>query len=387
MSSRLWSSRDRLLAAIGHQEADHVPLWFNWQYRRTEILNWDDIVDRADRVLDMGLDDTMLVNAPLSVDPAVTSQVWVEHPADSRYPLVHKVWCTPDGPLRQVVQKTDDWSGGDDVGLTGDLNVPRSLEFPIKTLADVERLDHFHRPPTHDQIARFRAAIARMKALDQRRGALIEGGWICLGDMPFWLLGAQGLIMAQADQPELVDALLEHTLGWERQRIALLLDAGVDIITLRAWYESTDFWGVAGFRRFLKPRLKAIADLVHAGGARFSYICTSGLRPRLDDLVEIGVDILWGVDPVQDATVDLELFKRVAGGRMCLLGGLNGTVTLVTGSEKEIRDEVDRAVRVLGPGGGAILSPIDNIFDYTPRQSLECLIDQWRRVRDYPIAV
>jgi hypothetical protein len=379
------SSRERMLAAIGHQEADHVPLWFNWHYRNTQLLVWDDIVERAERVLEMGLDDTMLINAPLSRDPTLTSVAWVDHPTTSRYPLIHKEWHTPAGVVRQVVQKTEDWSEGDNVSLVGDLNVPRSIEFPVKGLADVNKLDSFYRPPTREQMVSFRETLSRMKALDRRKGLLIEGGWLHLGDMLFWLLGAEGLIWAQADQPELVEALLDHTDAWERLRIEILLDAGVDVITHRAWYESTDQWGVAGFRRFLMPRLKKRIELVHAAGAKFSYICTTGLQPRLDDLLGLGIDILWGVDPVQDRTADLALFKHKVGGRICLLGGLNGQVTLAAGSEEGVRQELYRAVRVLAPGGGCILCPIDNIYDYTPRRNLEALIGAWREVRDYPI--
>ncbi len=385
MYGRALTSRERLLAAINHEEPDYIPLWFNWHYKRTQVLEWDDIVDRADRVLDMGLDDTMLVNVPLSTDPSVTSRTWVDHPADSRYPLIHKEWQTPSGILRQVVQKTKDWEGKDDVGLTGDLNVPRSLEFPIKGFEDIEKLDYLNRPPSADQLDEFRHTVERMKELDRRRGVLIEGGWICLGDMLYWLLGAQGVIWAQTDQPQLVDALLDHVLQWEKTRVEILLDAGVDIITHRAWYESTDAWGVSGFRRFLKPRLKQMVDLVHSAGRKFSYICTTGLKPRLDDLLDIGIDILWGVDPVQDQTADLPLFKQKVGDRICLLGGLNGTVTLIDGTEEEIRHEVQESARILGPGGGFIMAPIDNIFDYTPGKNIETLIDEWRKVRAYAI--
>jgi len=383
---RQWSSRERMLAAIGHQQADHIPLWFNWQNGPTQILTWSSMVERVERVLEMGLDDTMVIGVPHSVHPDVTSRVWVDHPALSRYPLIHKEWYTPAGTLRQVVQKTEDWGERDDVGVTGDLNVPRSVEFPLKGEEDLQKLDYLFQPPTAEQLARFREALGRMKALDRRRGVLIEGGWVCMGDVPFWLLGAQGLIMAQADRPELMQALLDRVDAWENASIEILLDAGVDIITQRAWYETTDFWGVSGYRQFLKSRLKKRVERVHAAGARFSYICTTGLKPRLGDLLEVGIDILWGVDPVQDTTADLTHFKRVASGKLCLLGGVNAQVTLVEGAEEEIRAEVRRACRILGPGGGFILAPIDNIYEYTPRAHLEALIDEWRRVRDYPTA-
>lgn len=72
---------------------------------------------------------------------------------------------------------------------------------------------------------------------------------------------------------------------------------------------------------------------------------------------------------------------------MCLLGGVNAQVILTLGTETEVREETKRACQILGPGGGFILAPIDNIYEFTPRQNLEALIDEWKRVRDDPIAL
>jgi uroporphyrinogen-III decarboxylase len=182
----------------------------------------------------------------------------------------------------------------------------------------------------------------------------------------------------------MAEELLDRFMQWEQVRLDILLDAGVDVITYRAWYESTDFWGVQSWRRFIKPRLKEIVDQVHQAGAKFSYILTTGLKARANDLAEVGIDTLWGVDPVQDLTADLPYLKRQIGDSVCLLGGVNSTVTLVNGTEEEIRREVRYACETLGPGGGFILAPIDNIYDYTPRRNIEVLVDEWRKMREYP---
>ena len=379
------SSRERMLAAINLQEPDYSPLWVQWAHKPTQILDWTDPVDRAEKVLDMGLDETVRIDVPFSVHPDVTSKVWVEHPTDSRYPLIHKEWSTPKGVIKQVVQKTPDWEAeatrSDDLKIMDDWNVPRSLEFPVKDLSDLEKLDYLYQPPTSDQMAQFEEMLARAKELDRRRGLLIEGGWVWLGDLLFWLLGAQGVVLAQTDKPELVEALLDRAVRWDDIRINRLLDAGVDVITQRAWYESTDFWGLRGFRRFLKPLLRERVERVHSAGAKMIWICTTGDRHRLSDLIDAGVDVLWGVDPVQDKTADLPLFKQMAQGKLCLSGGVNGQVTLVEGTTDDVREEVRTACRILGPGGGFYLSPIDNVYKYTPRANLEAMIDEWRRVR------
>lgn len=387
--TRQITSRERMLGAMNHEMLDHIPLWLNIHVHENEFVRWSDPVERADKLLDMGLDDTIVVSAPLSIDPRVTTRTWTDRPADSRYPLIHKEWHTPAGVLTQTVQKTDDWyevwgSQGEDIGILGDENVPRSLEFPLKGRDDLERLAYLFRPPTAEQLAAFRERFRRAKALDARRGILIEGGWLALGDMFLWLLGSERTILIHQDQPEMAEELLDRFMQWEQVRLDILLDAGVDVITYRAWYESTDFWGVQSWRRFIKPRLKEIVDRVHQAGAKFSYILTTGLKARANDLAEVGIDTLWGVDPVQDLTADLPYLKRQIGDSVCLLGGVNSTVTLVNGTEEEIRREVRYACETLGPGAGFILAPIDNIYDYTPRRNIEVLVDEWRKMREYP---
>ena len=61
-------------------------------------------------------------------------------------------------------------------------------------------------------------------------------------------------------------------------------------------------------------------------------------------------------------------------------------VTLGTGSEREIRDAVTEAIQIMAPGGGFVLYPVDQIWIDTPWRSIEVMLDQWRKVGNYPIA-
>jgi uroporphyrinogen decarboxylase len=91
------------------------------------------------------------------------------------------------------------------------------------------------------------------------------------------------------------------------------------------------------------------------------------------------VDVLIGVDPREWDIVET---KRLLGDRVCLWGGVNGHLTVEQGSEDEVRNEVREAMRVLAPGGGFILSPVDNVRRDTEvaRANVALLIDEWRRL-------
>ena len=113
-----------------------------------------------------------------------------------------------------------------------------------------------------------------------------------------------------------------------------------------------------------------------------AYILTKSFAHHYDDILDLGIDVLWGVDPVEGGA-NLAEIKSCIGREVCLLGGLNSFVTLGLGSDDEIRRAVRDAVRTLGPGGGFILAPVDPISPESPPRSVEIALDEWRKVRDY----
>jgi hypothetical protein len=65
---------------------------------------------------------------------------------------------------------------------------------------------------------------------------------------------------------------------------------------------------------------------------------------------------------------------------VCLWGGVNGYLTMEQGSAETVRAEVRHAMQVLAPGGGLILSPVDNVREYSPavQKNVHELIDEWK---------
>ena len=105
--------------------------------------------------------------------------------------------------------------------------------------------------------------------------------------------------------------------------------------------------------------------------------------PMLDMLAEAGIDVLIGLDPVQGKGTQFQAMKKRIGDRVCLWGGVNGFVTMEMGTPDEVRAEVRSALETLAPGGGFILSPVDNVTQNTERvwENIRALIDEWRQGR------
>ena len=158
----------------------------------------------------------------------------------------------------------------------------------------------------------------------------------------------------------------------------MLLDAGIDLYIKRIFYESTDFWSPRLYREFLQPILRADVALAHQAGALVGGMMTTGTLPLVDALAEAGLDAIIGVDPL---VTDLVAIKRAVRGRIALWGGVNGYITVEQGTEAEVRAAVCQAIETLAPGGGFVLSPVENVRDtsaHTWRNTL-AMIDAWRK--------
>ena len=390
------SSRDRMLRAISGREPDYAPCSFmifgaleqrcqgHFEFVAKQMaLGLDPFVQVPPRAPKTQSDHGDLFGPPVRFDPRVSVREWREDRKDERYPVLCKEYETPEGTLRVEVAKSEDWPYGDHVPFLDDFLIPRSLKFIVEKIEDLDALKYLLIPSPKEDVEAFRANAAEAKRFAEERGLLLAAGWGVAADMAGWLCGLSNLIYMAADQPDLLHAAMDAITRYNRQRMELMLDAGVDLFIRRGWYEGADFWSPALYRRYLLPGLKKEVALAHSRGAKFGYINTTGTMPLLDLFLEAGIDVLIGVDPVQGSDTDMAAMKRKLAGKMALWGGVNGFVTVERGTKEEVEQAVAEAMRILAPGGGFILSPVDNIRDTSDRtwRNVVALIDAWRRLR------
>ena len=372
------SSRERLQAAMALEEVDHVPLWCLWSYDKPPF-DVRDSFTRVKAVLDLGMDDTLWLHAPWRIAPEVEVTAWSEPLPDADYELMHKRYVTPNGTVEHVMRSSEYMENPDQIGVVGDLNMSHATKFLVEERRDLGPLQYLLADPDTEQLAAFREKAKSYRRFAEERQVLLEGAYVSLGDTVAWLTGPQNLIYACEDDPEYVADLLEVIWRWHVRQIEILLDEGVEVILHRGWYEIPDFWGVKNYRQFLKPLLCKEAEMVHQAGAKFSYIMTKGIMPLLDDFLEIGIDVLWGPDPVQ-GEADLPALAEKLKGRMCVWGGMNAILTVAQGTRAEVEQAVEEAMRILSPGEGFVLFPVDQIIAGTPWENIEAMLGRWREL-------
>jgi len=384
------TSRERLLAAISHQSVDYVPCSFMiFSGLRSDSADEADFVRRE---LELGLDPVVAVSTwgsgsapdhpdlpgpPIQFHPETQVTDWVEETTEGA--IIHRRYDTPAGPLTAAVRWTEDWKAGPRVPLFNDWIIPRAHKFLVETDEDLDRLPYVLAPVRPETADEMRAMAEPKLALARDEHLLVSSGMGVGLEAAAWLCGCESAALALYDRPEWLGRLVDLLHSWNVSRMEAMLSLGVDMFIRRAWYEGTDFFSPAHFERFVLPSLRREVQLAHEAGATFAYINTSGTMPILEMLMEAGVDVLVGVDPVQGKGTDMAGMRRQTQGRMALWGGVNGFVTVERGTPEEVREAVGVAMETLGPTG-FILSPVDNVVDRSERtwENVHALLAEWR---------
>jgi uroporphyrinogen decarboxylase len=125
------------------------------------------------------------------------------------------------------------------------------------------------------------------------------------------------------------------------------------------------------FREMVKPYFKDYWSFIKkmAPRAKLMYHSCGAIVPFLDDLIEIGVDILNPIQ-VNAAGMDTRALKERFGERLCFWGAVDAHEVMRVGSAADVEAEVRRRVSDLGPDGYVLAEnhnvqadiPVDNVI-------------------------
>jgi len=222
------------------------------------------------------------------------------------------------------------------------------------------RLDRYSIPDPHEesQYDDFR----RMKAEYGESKWLIGSSQISIFEAAWYLRGLEQFMIDLAVDPDychaLMDKVMEFPLVASRRFISLGADMvwfGDDVSMQRGMLISLDMW-----RTYLKPRYAILFEECRKldPGVKIAYHSCGACEAILDDMIEIGLDVL---NPLQPAAIDPFAMKKRYGKRLALFGGLCVQHLLPHGSRSEVRAAVDRLKKECGSGGGYILAPAHHI--------------------------
>ncbi len=131
----------------------------------------------------------------------------------------------------------------------------------------------------------------------------------------------------------------------------------------------------ATYREMIKPYQKEYFQFIkNKSQAKLFYHCCGNVKPFLEDLIEIGIDVL---NPVQVTATGMDPaeLKRVYGDRLVFWGGIDTQQLLPKGSPAEVRQETRRIIDIMAQGGGYVLSAVHNIQADTAAENIVAMLN------------
>ena len=383
------NSRERVLTALDHKQPDRVPIDLGGSIVTTitapayKSLRWHlNLAQVPIRLMDLAQQIVLVDEDVMHMIGADVMPVFANEPAGYR-PQVAEA---PDGTLSFV----------DEFGAT--LRRPPSSfyydwqEFPLPepSIEDLQKVPW----PDPEDAARYEGLRGRVRKLRSTTDKALFGMAPYGYDLFNQLLRSRGMengLMDLVLHQDFAEAFLDRMMQIILRSQELFLNEVGDLIDV--YFTSDDLTGQFGplisplvYRAMIKPRwARVIAEIKRRTPAKILYHSCGAIHEFLDDLVEIGVDILNPVQ-VSAAGMDTKALKQRYGNKLSFWGGgCNTQLTLPYGKPVDIREEVRRRILDLGPHGGYVFNPVHNIQPLVDPRNIVAMFQAALKFGRYPL--
>ncbi len=377
-----WTPRERLMAALNHEEADRVPMDLGGgEFTSITTPAYENLKKH------LGLEhETKIMSRMHSVvqpDESVLRRLAVD--MRNVFPGAYRGGHQRNIDENSYVDIFDvTWRrtvGTDDLHY---LHVDGPFHGGL-TLDAVESFDwpDSSNPGTADGIAE---RVAEIKALGDYPICLYLGGGVI--HRGYAMRGFEAYLKDLYKNREavlaLMDKLCDFWVGVAEVAIAAAGPENVDVVYMGEDLGTQDgcmFDPEGIYAKFIKPRHRRMVETAKSlSGAKVCFHCCGSVDRFIDHLIDIGVDAL---NPVQvtAANMEPESLEARFGGRIAFWGGINTQRILPFGTPAEVAAETRRIIDILGRGGGYVLNAVHNIQPEVPPENI---IAMYEAGRDHP---
>ncbi|MCX7798800.1 MAG: hypothetical protein N2109_00475 [Fimbriimonadales bacterium] len=193
-----------------------------------------------------------------------------------------------------------------------------------------------------------------------------------------WLMGYETLCYALYDQPDLVEAIANRVIDFEKRFVERMLSFD----RVQAVFASDDMGFRTGtligpdeLRRYVLRGHRELARMTHDAGRQYWLHSCGKLDAILPDLLDdVKIDARHSFEDVIQPVTEA---KRDHGHRVALLGGIDMDF-LCRASEQEVRRRVRETLDVCQPGGGYCLGTGNSVANYLPIENYLAMLDEGR---------
>ncbi len=230
----------------------------------------------------------------------------------------------------------------------------------------------------------------RVKHVAKEAAAIAERGTYAVMATP-WLLfplerafamqGMDRFLLNMAKHPEFAKALLKRHLDLCKTLMANFLQKlgnNVDIVKIGDDLGTQERLMIspAMYRNIVKPiHAEFISFIKERTNAKILFHTDGDVFDLIEDFIEMGIDILNPVQTSAGRMSNLDRLKNRFGDRIVFCGGIDTQKILPLGTPDDVKREVKRVCRILGEGGGYILSSVHTIMNDVPPENIVAMAE------------
>jgi uroporphyrinogen decarboxylase len=245
------------------------------------------------------------------------------------------------------------------------------------SLADLDA--HPWPSPTKTDVAGLRREAERLRReTDCALVVHVPGRLFSLGQ---FMCGFANWLVQLKVNPEFCEALLDRGLAIQLAMAEETLKAVGDAVDIL--YLADDYGMQTGplispelFRRIFKPRMaRLIQFLRERSSARIAFHSCGSVYALIPDFIDVGVELL---NPVQVSAADMDTarLRHEFGHKLAFWGAVDSQQVLPYGTPADVRAEVARRMRDLGPG--YIPYSVHNIQAEVPPENILAIVNAIR---------
>jgi uroporphyrinogen decarboxylase len=187
----------------------------------------------------------------------------------------------------------------------------------------------------------------------------------------WYLRSMEELMMDMMMEDEKAPVLLDKITEFACAKASAYAEAGIDILSLGddIGTQSSIMIDVGLWERWLKPRISKVIDTaknIHPEILIFYHSC-GYIIPFIDQLIEIGVDIL---NPIQPECMEFNEVHDRFGEKLSFWGTIGTQQLLPYGTAEEVRLECLSRLNKCGEKGGICLGPTHMIEPEVPWENI-----------------
>ena len=406
------TSRERILAAINHQEPDRVPIDLSaTPSSGISAIAYANLVKHIGRpdlpvqiydvvqqlaqpdmsVLDQFGVDVLDIGRTFNDQPSDWSPVTMANGAAAFYPKWFRPTRMPDGSYQTYDDDGKRMLSRMPIGATFFDQTyfpyldgfPDSYENLNAEMGRIMWARDCHSPWDHagesDFWQKLRENTLKLRASTDKALLVVCG---CnLFEWGTFLRRMDNFLMDLMCDPFNVEKLLDQLMIRHLATLEKVCNAVGDIVDIIRFGDdlgmsSGPFMDVDTYKTMFKPRHKILCDYVKTHSKMHTYIHSCGsISLLMPDLIEAGIEIF---NPVQTNCRNMAPdFLKKEFGQDCTFwgGGIETVVTLNMSNPQQIRDQVFERLEIFSKGGGFVFNTVHNILPDVPPENIVAMYD------------